>query len=252
MKNFTKKGYFTLEAAIFLPIFILAILTIGYVVRVIGTAENISYISVDEAELLAAKAYGKKIAFEFPKNLQERIKKENADIKEVTIEDFYYLCQTSEQSGKIAFRVKAKVGIPLPIYSDKSIFYETRIKCRGFIGSRNKSPVVSFDEMEKEQLSDIVYIFPMSGQRYHKENCSFVKANPRRTILNRLIKSQYSPCSLCKPDNIATGSIVYCFTKAGNVFHIGTCKTIDKYTVEIEKEEAVKRGYTPCLKCGGG
>ena len=58
----TKRGYITLEAAVFLPIFILGILTLGYLIKVYSTAENITFSMIDETGHLAAQAYGRKSA----------------------------------------------------------------------------------------------------------------------------------------------------------------------------------------------
>ena len=67
----TKKGYFTLEAAIFLPIFIIAIAALGYFIKIFSTAENITFSAVDETAHLAAQAYGVKAAPIFPRQWRD-------------------------------------------------------------------------------------------------------------------------------------------------------------------------------------
>ena len=53
MKN-TKKGSITVEAAIILPLFIIAVLTISYTVKLIETEEDVINGIADEARYKAA------------------------------------------------------------------------------------------------------------------------------------------------------------------------------------------------------
>ena len=43
----------------------------------------------------------------------------------------------------------------------------------------------------------------------------------------------------------------FCFGSDGTAYHRGTCRTINRKSVAIDKSEAVERGYAPCSKCGG-
>ena len=56
---------------------------------------------------------------------------------------------------------------------------------------------------------------------------------------------------MCLSDDIPEGSLVFCFGSDGTAYHRGTCRTIDRKSVAIDRSEAVERGYAPCSKCGG-
>ena len=252
MRLRTKKGYFTLEAAVFLPLFIMGVLTLGYLINIFSTAENVTHSVLDEAGHLAARAYGSKAAPFFPERTENRLRKENRQLEAVKIHRFRYLYQEGGRNGLISMNVRYRIRLPAPLNMIDSFEMESRVRCRGFIGSRNGGKPVSFDEMEKNADSEPVLIFPMWGQRYHNEVCGYVKANARQSVLTSRIKKLYNPCQLCKPDELALGSYVYCFPDTGRAYHKGSCNMIDKYTVEIEKEDALAKGYTPCSKCKGG
>lgn len=250
IKN-TKKGYFTLEAAIFLPIFIIGILTLGYYIKILSTAENITYAMIDETKRLASEAYGIKAAPQFPAQLEKRIRLENRGVSQIEINNFWYLYQDGKRNAVISLKANYRIEVKLPLALYDGIDLESSIKCRGFVGSKYKGTPMSFDEMERNGESDIVWVFPMWGKKYHGETCSFIKANAIQKVLTAEIKKEYRPCELCDSKNLPIGTFVYCFFKTGEVYHKGSCKTIEKYAVEIEKAEAVNQGYTPCSKCGG-
>ena len=84
-QDINKKGYFTLEAAIVLPIFVIGILSIGYCMKIFSTAETITYSMMDETGHLAAQAYGKPVAPGFPAVLKQRIREENERIRHIKI-----------------------------------------------------------------------------------------------------------------------------------------------------------------------
>lgn len=249
----TKKGYFTLEAAILLPIFIIGILTLGYFIKVYSTAENITFSILDEIGHLASEAYGKSSAGSFPGEVTNRLQQENKSLERVETTGFRYLYSDDRsKDGLISLGCKYRIAPTLPVKLTDGIELDSQIKCRGFIGKENSAAPMPFSEMEKNGDSEIVWIFPMSGEKFHKETCRFVKANPVQQVLTPKLKSEYTPCRLCKPQDVSPGTYVYCFLRTGTAYHQGTCHMIEKYTIEIEKEDAQKKGYQPCSICGGG
>ena len=51
------KGFYTLEAVIFLPLVLLAVLSLGYFMKVEGAWENAFYGAIDESTEASRKAY---------------------------------------------------------------------------------------------------------------------------------------------------------------------------------------------------
>lgn len=251
MRHISKKGYFTLEAAIVLPIFIIGVLTFGYCIKVFSTSENITHSMIDETGHLAAKAYGTQSAFAFPAKLKQRLQKENQRVREIQVKHFRYLYSDRKKDGLITIECIYKIDLSLPLNFVDAFEMKSRIKCRGFIGKRAGSNAMAFAEMERNGDSELVWIFPEWGRKYHKENCIYVKENAMQMVLTNSLKKRFRVCKLCKSGDALMGSYVYCFLKEGKVYHKDNCKMVDKYTIEIGKEDAVAKGYSPCLKCGG-
>ena len=108
------------------------------------------------------------------------------------------------------------------------------------------------EELEADERSLMVWVFPRAGERYHKRECAVIAVFPSPHTLDSGIRSRYRPCSHCKPEGKENGSLVYCFPKAGEVYHQQYCSLVTRYVIEMEYEEAVEAGYTPCRVCGGG
>ena len=252
MNHVTKKGYVTLEAAIILPVFILAIVSLMYYINILSIQENIYNSTIDEVSRLASKASVVKIAPSFTSTVENRVKSENPAVDNVDTENFRYLYYDGDLNNMIALDSSYNVDLALPAGFGHEYPIDVHVKCRGFTGLRTKGEVMSFEEMEAEGVWNPVWIFPVSGEKYHYSGCTYVKANAREVVLTADLKRKYDACSLCDSDTVLIGSFVYCFHENGTVYHRDTCRQVKRYAIEINKEEAVNKGYRPCSKCGGG
>lgn len=251
VKQNTKKGSYTLEAAILLPLFLVGILTVGFTIRMIGTAENITFAATDEARLASGYAYHIPVSPFFVGNLQNRVIFENPDASYVEVDDFCYLYQSRGVDGLISFRLNYWIETGLPLGMIDGMEVSQQFRCRGFIGRTAQGTPISFDEMETNSSAIMVWLFPEGGERYHIKSCTFVSSYPVQIILNQEVRRSYEPCPKCRSDDAKNGTLVCCFQAYGEAYHLQSCSTVNKYVITMEKNQAEARGYTPCLKCGG-
>jgi hypothetical protein len=247
----TKRGSYTLEAAIFLPVFIVGVLTLGFTMKLISTAENMTFAATDESRMIAAFAYNVPVAPFFPNRLATRIMEENDKVAMADVDGFRYLVQTSSGDARISFAVKSFVETGLPLGMVDGILLNQRFLCRGFVGRNAETISFPFDDMERNDNADMVWVFPDEGTRYHIRTCSIVSSYPVQLILNEEIRKRYKACELCHAADASFGTQVYCFLEYGENYHLISCPSVDKYVVSMTKQQAEDRGYTPCLKCGG-
>lgn len=248
----TKKGSITVEAAIFLPIFIVGVLTFAYLIKFLSVQETVFHSFTDEARVIGAEALINPLSAPlFEPKLKDRIYDENEDqVSNASVDHFLYLFPSHGMTGLISMDLNYDVNIKLPIPFYDRLPVSESLLFRGFIGKEEILDSLPFEEMEKEKNSDLVWIFPRAGGRYHGEDCTYIKSEPRQMIMTNRIRHKYDPCGICDSYGLSDGSLVYCF-KTGYSYHTGSCPAVDKYVISIEKEEAVRKGYTPCSKCGG-
>ena len=243
------KGFYTVEAAIILPILILTLLAIGYFIKVEGTWENVIHGAVDETQHSALKAYDnisdKGVTFKVLK----RIKRDNPDLSFVHV---VWDPIGSTGNGISAYKVKAGISLKMPIGFSSDFKFDGTIKYREFIGKSHTDGGMGRTALETASGQYPVIIFPQSGEKYHSEDCTYVKATVEKKILTGEIKRQYSACGLCHSNKLEAGTVIYCFKNEGTAYHRASCKSVDRHTVTVDCNEAIDKGYTPCSKCGGG
>lgn len=235
----------TVEAAIILPIFIIALLTIGYTIRNIGASENVMHVMCDEARLIQTYAYDIRLGAAYPPKIENRMDG-LSEIDGFEVDEFDYLFD----DGHVRLDGTFDVVNRMPIRLHDSFHLKEGVLFRGFVPHDNSGDIYSFDRMQLEDDDSTVYVFPVAGERYHDFDCSFIQNDPIQQILTGEIRKKYSPCRLCRPDEYADGHVVYVF-RTGNVYHSGDCYIVDRYVVPMVKRKAVEQGYSPCRKCGG-
>lgn len=249
MKKNTK-GFYTLEAAIFLPLVILAVLSLGYFMRIYGGWEQCLYTAINESSKSSLKAYGGISPQMIRYDLEKRLTKDGKGFDKAEISMVRIMYAEGGTDSLTSYRIKADVKLELPLGFERDFNFRTKIKYRNFVGIRGKMTGAGSDFLEKEGDADAVWIFPQSGIRYHNRQCTYVEASPVKYILSSRLKKKYNPCSICDSQSITSGSTVYCFD-SGDVYHRGTCRVIKRKVISIDKKEAEDKGYTPCSKCGG-
>lgn len=255
MSIFDKKGSMAVEASILLPIVILGILTIAYIININSLTENVMSISADESRRVAINSYsdlGKGYSLIFPAELKKRLKEENSHCQDISVSDYRYLYSKEGQDNLISFKVDYSISTPLGMGSIGRVYLQETITTRAFVGKSKYENQEGYELMSKDEESCPVWIFPDSGTKYHGENCRYLKAAACKKGLTRDIRNRYKPCKLCGAKGISDGQWVYCFMNSGGAYHKKTCKTVDKYVVEVEKQVAIDKGYMPCSVCGGG
>ena len=251
MRRNTKRGFLSLEAALFVPIFVVSVLTFGYLIKAAIAEESIMNIMAEEARKISLYSYNIKAEPVYAIGLQARLIDKNKEIGDAYIETFRYLYKHSGKEDLIGIRVSSNVRIKLPIVFHDSVDVSNTIFFRAFTGKEFKSDDHDFDDMGKEEESKIVWVFPIAGEKYHEIDCGYINVAAKQATLNSAILKKYKPCAHCEAKGLSLGSVVYYFASSGEAYHTGSCFIVDRYVIPIEEEDAIKIGYTPCSKCIG-
>lgn len=256
-KKFTKKGSITIEAAIVLPIFFLALIAISFVIRIISLEEQIVFVTLDEAKHVATESYDQEslvaetiIEKTLNLRLNTRLKNQVNQNSAVYFTGFSYRYKEKGLTDLISFSVDYPIDIPIPYFQKSNHWGTQKVVFRAFVGRNEEESFLVSEKVEEED--QIVWVFPVAGERYHLEDCPHINVLPRQTVLTTQIKGTYRPCKNCHPENISLGNMVYIFPSSGEVYHSASCYMVDRYVISMEKSLAEQKGYTPCLTCIGG
>lgn len=279
--NYTnKQGSVIVEAAVFLPVFLIAVITLSLLIRQVGFDETVFHTLVNQTRLLSVIEYSNGLAEDLRQNgveegvLKAKISVQGGSYAAAAHKSALYHQKIWEQlQDEINFPasliyfgedysdgghdhlidavVHYRITVPIPHAPRGELVSRRKLVVRAFVGNTKTAEPMTAEDMSTQKESCPVYVFPHFGERYHSASCSTVSVQPRLAILNNEIKKKFKPCDLCRAASLSNGSGVYCFQNYGDVYHRGNCRTIQKYVVQMEKEEAIQQGYTPCRKCAG-
>lgn len=242
-----KKGGYIAEAAIIVPVFILAVTALIGIIPVIAMAENLVFASSDELRREMLLCGLQPSASRMPVLLEARVHRENRELRHLYITGYQYRFSHGTMEDLIEVRMLAKGGVHDPLGQFDDIRFPALVTGRAFTGRvRRGSARGSFTDEEK-----LVWIFPEDGIRYHQENCQHVRACCKMRPLSDAIKKKYHPCPNCKASSASLGTPVYVFESAGEAYHYGSCRSVTKWCSQMSLNEAKKLGYTACRTCGG-
>ena len=244
-------GYYTVEAAVFLPLFILAIFTLAFLMTVYATKASVLHSSVDEAHKLSLTSYTLKTDLQLRHDLPQRIREECDAVDRVNLRRLFYLYSDGREEDLISFTVDCRMHLPLPFALGEEIPVKTTVRCRAWTGRPPRQEPLGFAAMEGDGVSETVYVFPQSGTHYHGPGCTFVSNTPVRMVLTDEVEKDYRPCGHCGAGSAVKGALVYCYPSTGEVYHTDGCRYVDKYVIPMERQEAEAEGYLPCGACGG-
>ena len=253
-----KRGSTAVETAILLPLFVIGILTIGYLLKFCMISEGVHHALTDEAHRIMAEASCVPYPAFGEKELVKRIAYESrGEAQRVKADRFLYRVPGISKGGRvytdlIAISVSFETPLKLPRLFLSEVKGERTALCRAFVGMEQGGQALPFSDMEQREDGKTVWVFPRAGERYHGEHCSYIENDPREVLLDRAVRVKYTPCKLCKPSERRDGTLVYCFLTSGRAYHLGECYIVERYVIEIGKEDAEAQKYKPCKKCGGG
>lgn len=245
----SKKGSMIVEAAVALPIYIIAVVTLCWLVKACFLETAVYCTSCSELQRESVNAV--QIISQSGADIENALEKSGVDGSQFHQKAHLRMISEEGVGGfeKLIYSYDTQIKMPLPFV--KEIKLENEIVYHRWDGfSRGGSPF-SFDKMEQDGKGNPVIIFPRTGGRYHGKSCRYANAYPETAHLSQSIRKKYSRCRLCTEGDEYDGQTIYIFRYGGS-YHESDCSAVDKFIMTMDRKDAVKKGYTPCSVCGGG
>lgn len=245
-----RKGSYILEGSLVIPPLILVMVLLISAVSLIASGEKALFVMGEELKLAGIKAAFLEEPVTTPIAVKMRIAEDSNLVDEVGISEYGYLYDSHGIQDLISLGISLKHSGLNPLGKMSLLKIEQRVIARAFTGL-NREGDHGENALTGHETSEIVYIFPKRGEKYHKRNCPFLNPACQKVFLTADVKRRFKACTNCKSGSAKVGDVVFCFFTDGKVYHLGSCSQVDKYYVEIEKKDAESRGYSPCGTCGG-
>lgn len=245
------RGFYTVEAAVFLPLILLLLFSFGYYTRTEGAWENLIHCAVDESSLSASRGWDGISMLSAEGKLRSRLESEADLPPNWQIRRFRPDYRDALTDHVTSYELTAGIQLKLPAGFSREFLLRCPVKYRNFVGRDMKGNPLGTEGLENDIPENPVIIFPASGERYHRESCRHVTAAIHPATLSSALRRSKPSCEICHSEELPYGSIVFCFDGAATAYHRSTCRTIDRHTAVIDRSEAEEKGYTPCKTCGG-
>ncbi len=201
------------DAAVCLPVFLLAMGLILCLMMEIRAEENEFCILTDKA------------------------------VKDMQVKGAVYRLSHGSVSVQGVREKRASVSVRLPYIADKGKTKAVEyLVYRPFIGA----------DGDPDRGDTRVYVFPKRGQRYHTRECFILQEGAVEVILSKDLRKKYKACTICHPEELKNGSHVFMFGSNSSMFHRKSCASISKAFISMTLSQAESDGYTPCMHCFGG
>ena len=245
-----KRGSYLTEAAISLPVFIIAVIVMSSVILMYACIEDCTFIAANELRRGAAEAVMADTSIALPHRIRKELEDNHSQVHSARLTDAGFRCRRwgIDELILVDFRLKLKTGNPLGIKAEAD--YDLALATRAYVGRERDGPNMTAEEFADED-AEAVYIFKKRGEKYHSKGCTFLKAASTSAALSGSIRKKYKACPLCHSSKAENGALVYYFPSDGEDYHLPGCASLQRNYIEIDRGTALSRGYTACSKCGG-
>ena len=235
----------TVEAALVLPIFLFAVLTIAYLGLVVKTQDEVRHAmcrTVSEASAEVGAGLTKQA-----KSMLYYRTKLGVYLEDTSLTTTLLGSSFLEENDEIDLVVSYTTSLPFAVFDFIRPHFRERIHSRAFVGVDTRTG--------EEEEDVIVYVTP-TGRVYHRDkNCTYLKLTVSQLLygdIDRMRNSgggKYKPCRRCARGRTPGADTPVWITNYGDRFHLSRgCSEIKRTVQEIWLSEV--GGRAACSKCG--
>lgn len=242
------KGSITIEAALAIPLFFMAVLALFYMMEVMSIRTSVRNGMQYAAKHAAEDCYLVQMISpsELEADIVSAIGSERLERSIVAGGSSGISCQDSRMSiltGILEMEVDYQIKLPIPVFAANPVRMKETMRMKGWNGYKS-----AFEDQEDD---DTVYVTE-TGMVYHRDyHCNYLELSIRTvnagTVdeLRNNDQEKYRPCDKCVHGS--TASQVY-LTDYGNRYHNSlSCSGLKRTIYAIPLSEAVGKGA--CKKC---
>lgn len=246
IKNSYKKASLTVEASLILPIFLFAMILIGYLGQMIRCQDEVQGALTRLAREASAE-YGASQSDRW-KSQAYYMAKLNTYIQGAGGAITFMDSRLMEENDEIDLVAEYLITPPFSIIGLGNFHFRQRVHTRAFTGVDQRS-------RETTQDGTIVYITDTGSVYHRKLSCTYLKLSISQVVYGDLAflrnssGGKYKACERCGKDKEPGVQSEIWITNYGDRYHTSrSCSGLKRSIREIRLSEVGSR--TPCSKCG--
>ena len=141
-----KKGSYLVEAAIALPIFIIAVIVMSSVILMYACIEDCTFIAVNELRRGAAEAVMADTSIAVPHRIRKEIESGHSQVRSARMTDTGFRCERwgIDELLLVGFRLQLKTSNPLGIKAEAN--YDLAVATRAYVGRERDESCMTAEE----------------------------------------------------------------------------------------------------------
>ena len=198
-----KKGSYIVEAAVSLPVLIIAICSLILIIRIAMVCESICFSTADSLKEIIRNPQENFLSVSLCKKIEENVLSDELKLTSFAVEKIDYIVFDDDETEHIAIEAVGRFVVNNPIGIAGNITFEESLAARPMVGQNNSCETLSeldFSEIGKSQK---VVVFPKYGKKYHTKECTYVKRAKKDAVCQLEMEKidaglkAYEPCLVC-------------------------------------------------------
>ena len=182
-----RRGSYVVEAAITLPVLLIAMIVLSSIVLYYSCIEDAAFITATEFRKGSIEAVVSEGQPLIPLEVAERTRDNHPILDSHRILEYGFRKNRNGLNELIYLNLELdmKTRNPLGILSQSR--YDSALMTRAYVGQVRNCKAMTEAEFRNE-LADGVFIFPQDGEKYHNKNCTFVRSETKAVALTESVK----------------------------------------------------------------
>ena len=161
-----RDGSYIVEAAVTLPLFLIAVLVMSSVILMYSCIESCSFKAATELRMGAAEAIFADTGVLIPHRLKTRIRDDHSQVESVRTIDYGFRTSRWGQDELILMTMTMNMKTANPIGIKAKASYDLALVTRAYVGKIRDAEKMTDGEFAGDDAVP-VFIFPKRGERYH-------------------------------------------------------------------------------------
>lgn len=201
MKN--KSGSYITEAAISLPILVIAICSLILIIKIIMICEGICFSTADGLIDIIRNPQENILSVSLCKKIEKKVLSDESELTNFKVVDADYVAFSEDEQKSIIVKTRGCFTVQNIIGIDGRISFEQTFVARSMAGKDNKGEILTEESFSGGGISTKVVVFPKYGEKYHTKECTYVKRAQKESAVKLEMEKNdagikgYKPCLVC-------------------------------------------------------